>query len=352
MLTVRNLCAELGEFKLDGVSFEVPKGDYLVLLGPSGSGKSVILESIVGLVPIISGEIILNGRNINKERIQYRGVGLVFQDFAVFPHLTVAANIAYPLKGMDVGKVGIEEAVNAVAEKLSIAHLLNRKPDTLSGGELQRVAIARTLVLNPLILLLDEPLSSLDAQLRSEIRALLRQLNREGQTIIHVTHDFEEALSLAKNVAILHNGSLVQVGDSKSVFQNPKSPFVAELTGVRNFFEVKVEGSAGSDLKSGITAKGLEVKFYGGADGADGFVLIDDKSIFVSIEHTDTSALNSLYGRVVEIIPSRVGYEVVVDAGERIFAAVTSESIDHLGIAPGKSVWLSFKASSIRFIEA
>ena len=352
MLAVKNLCAELGAFRLNDVSFEVPKGDYLVLLGPSGSGKSVILESIVGLVPIMSGEIILNGRNIEKERVQHRGIGLVFQDFAVFPHLTVGSNIAYPLKGMDVSKAGVEEAVNAVAAKLSIAHLLDRKPDTLSGGELQRVAIARTLVLNPLILLLDEPLSSLDAQLRSEIRALLRQLNRDGQTIVHVTHDYEEAISLAKNVAVLHDGVVVQIGNPKEIFQNPKSPFVAELTGVRNFFEVNVAGSIDSDLKSGVTSKGLELKFYGGDNGANGYVLIDDKSIFVSTGNTDTSALNCLRGKVIEVVPSRQGFEVVVDAGEKIFAAVTAESIEHLGVVPGKEVWLSFKASSIRFIEA
>lgn len=352
MLTVKNLCAELGAFKLNGVSFEVSKGDYLVLLGPSGAGKSVVLESIVGLVALQDGEIVLNGRSIEKERIQHRGVGLVFQDFAVFPHLTVRANIAYPLKGTGMEKLEIDKAVNEVAAKLSIAHLLNRKPETLSGGEQQRVAIARTLVLKPSVLLLDEPLSSLDAQLRSEIRALLRQLNRDGQTIVHVTHDYEEAISLAKNVAILHDGAVVQMGNPKEVFQSPKSPFVAELTGVRNFFEVNVVGSIDSDLKSGVTAKGLEIKFYGGVDGASGYVLIDDKSIFVSTEHTDTSALNCLVGRVVEVVPSRHGFEVVVDAGEKIFVAVTAESIEHLGIVPGKEVWLSFKASSIRFIEA
>ncbi|SDC63763.1 ABC transporter ATP-binding protein [Williamwhitmania taraxaci] len=351
MLTVKNLSAELGEFKLEGVSFEVPKGDYLVLLGPSGAGKSVVLEAIVGLVPITKGTIILNGRNIERESVQHRGVGLVFQDFAVFPHLTVRANIGYPLKAAGFSKVEAEEAINAVATKLAIVHLLHRKPDTLSGGELQRVAIARTLVLKPLILLLDEPLSSLDAQLRSEIRALLRQLNREGQTIVHVTHDYEEAISLAKNVAIIHKGVIVQTGNPKQVFQNPKSPFIAELTGVRNFFDVKVRSVTGSDLRHGVTPKGLDIKFYGGANGASGYILIDDKSIFLSVQQTDTSALNSIMGEVVEVIPSRIGCEVVVDAIEKIFVAVTSESLDHLGIVPGKSVWLAFKASSVRFIE-
>lgn len=351
MLTVKNLSAQLGEFKLEGVSFEVPKGDYMVLLGPSGAGKSVILEAIVGLVPITAGTITLNGRSIEKESIQHRGVGLVFQDFAVFPHLTVRANIGYPLKAAGVSKVESEDAINTVAAKLDISHLLHRKPETLSGGELQRVAIARTLVLKPLILLLDEPLSSLDAQLRSEIRALLRKLNREGQTIVHVTHDYEEAISLAKNVAIIHKGVIVQTGNPTQVFQNPKSPFIAELTGVRNFFEVNVGSVAGSDLRCGVTPKGLDIKFYGGEEGASGYILIDDKTIFLSAQQTDTSALNSLKGEVVEIIPSRFGYEVVVDTGEKIFVAVTAESIHHLGIAPGKTVWLAFKASSVRFIE-
>ncbi|RLD63190.1 MAG: ABC transporter ATP-binding protein, partial [Bacteroidetes bacterium] len=202
MLKVKNISKKLDDFNIKDISFSVNKGDYFIILGVSGAGKSVILEMIAGLMQPNSGTIYLNNKNITNEKIQKRKLGLVFQDYAVFPHLSVKENISYPLKNRGLEKKEIQNRLNQLAEEMSISHLLNRKPTTLSGGELQRVALARTLALNPECLLLDEPLSSLDIQLKNDLRGLLRKINKKGQTIIHVTHDYEEAIFLANKVAV------------------------------------------------------------------------------------------------------------------------------------------------------
>ena len=194
MLNLNEVCLKQGKFSLKSISLTVEKGDYFILLGVSGAGKSMILETIAGLLKPVSGTILMNGNNITNAKIQDRKIGLVFQDHAIFPHMTVYENLAFSLHGKKLDVVQKMDQIATVAAQMSITGLLNRKPSTLSGGELQRVALARTLIQNPSLLLLDEPLSSLDVQLKDELRTILRKLNRSGQTIIHVTHDYDEAV--------------------------------------------------------------------------------------------------------------------------------------------------------------
>ncbi|MDA3779865.1 MAG: ATP-binding cassette domain-containing protein, partial [Bacteroidales bacterium] len=249
MLEISRLNLHFKEFEITDINFSVGKGDYFILLGKSGAGKTLILEMIAGLLSPKSGKIFLNNKDITFEKIQSRKVGLVFQDYAIFPHLSVFENIAYPLKPKKISKKERAKLVINCANDLNINHLLKRSPKTLSGGELQRVALARTLILKPDLLLLDEPLSSLDIQLRKELRSLLRKLNKNGQTIIHVTHDYEDAVSLANKIAVMHDGTIVQHGTPKDIFQNPKSEFVAEFTGTKNFFKARIESQGKGNLK-------------------------------------------------------------------------------------------------------
>ena len=203
MLRTEKLCKRLDTFLLQEISLEVSKGDYYVLLGRSGAGKTQLLELICGLTPPDKGKIFLDGEDITRKRVQDRGIGLVFQDLALFPHFSVKDNIMYPLKVM---KLPLKERVDRVqrtAGEMNITDLLLRKPENLSGGEKQRVALARTLVTQPKILLLDEPMASVDASLKDSIRRMLRRLNRNGQTIVHVTHDFGEAISLASSIFVV-----------------------------------------------------------------------------------------------------------------------------------------------------
>ena len=207
MLSCRKLSYTVGDFTLRDFSLELNRGDYCALLGPSGSGKTVILELIAGLRPLKKGSVFIEGKDYTRTPPQHRPVGLLFQDYALFPHMSVYENIAYPLKIRGIDKVEIRETVHTFAEDLDISRHLNRMPDTLSGGEKQRVALARTLVIHPLLLLLDEPMSALDAPLRESSLALLKNLSAKGITILHVTHDPSEVDSLANRRIHLGNSS-------------------------------------------------------------------------------------------------------------------------------------------------
>jgi molybdopterin-binding protein len=348
MLEVNNISLTAGEFSLKSVTFRVSKGEYFVLLGVSGAGKSVLLETIAGLIIPDSGSIILEGIDITREKIQNRGTGLVFQDHAIFPHMSVKENIGYALHGRHMGHAEKMDRIVKIAEKMNISGLLQRRPVTLSGGELQRIALARTLIQEPGILLLDEPLASMDIQLRAGLRSLLRTLNRQGQTIIHVTHDYEEALSLASRIAVIHNGRILQEGTPEEVFRNPRSEFVAHFTGARNFFRTHIL-SDGHQVIASVTD---QIRFILASDPEDteGFVMLRSEDIVLSVKAPETSAVNVFHGIVKEVVPTRSGVEVIIDIGIPVQSLVTTQSVQTLKISEGSPIWLSFKASAVRFV--
>jgi ABC-type sugar transport system ATPase subunit len=207
MLSCKHMEYSVGEFVLADFSLELNRGDYCALLGPSGSGKTVILELIAGLRPLKKGSVFIEGKDYTLAPPQHRPVGLLFQDYALFPHMSVYENIAYPLTIRGIEKDEIRKTVHTFASDLDISKHLSRMPDKLSGGEKQRVALARTLVIHPLVLLLDEPMSALDAPLRESSVALLRSISEKGITILHVTHDPSEVDSLANRRMHLGNSS-------------------------------------------------------------------------------------------------------------------------------------------------
>lgn len=214
------------------LTIDIEEGTLVCLLGPSGCGKSTTLSMIAGLEKPTSGEIYFDGENVNEVEAEYRDIGMVFQNYALYPHMTVMENIAFPLKMRSYKKKDRIEKVKKVAEILQIEELLNRKPGKLSGGQQQRVAIARAIVKEPKILLLDEPLSNLDARLRIELREEIRNLQRKLQiTTIFVTHDQEEALSISDKVLLLDKGILQQYSTPKDMYMCPKNKFVAGFLG-------------------------------------------------------------------------------------------------------------------------
>ncbi len=350
MLELRNITCDFPGFSLTEISFSVGNGEYFILLGESGAGKSLLLEAIAGLNPVKTGVLLLNGKNITSEKIQQRGIGLVFQDQAVFPHLSVKENIAYPLKGKHLSASEKNCIIEETAMLLQIPGLLNRRPETLSGGELQRVALARALVQKPKVLLLDEPLSATDSKLRSELRALLRQINRMGQTIIHVTHDFDEAVSLADHIAIMHLGCIVQSGTPQEVFGNPANEFVAHFAGIRNFFKVAITRKDGKCFA--FPEKDLAISIGESTDDNSGYILIRNEDILLSKTAFESSALNNFEGTVLDLYPSRTGMDIVVDIGIVLHAQISRESAQKLELASGRKVWVHFKASSVKFISS
>jgi molybdate transport system ATP-binding protein/molybdate/tungstate transport system ATP-binding protein len=292
----------------------------------------------------------MEGKDITRLKIQNRKIGLVFQDHAVFPHMSVYENIAYSLHGRTASHKEKKELVLKIAEKLSISGLLDRRPSTLSGGELQRVALARTLIQQPGILLLDEPLASLDSRIKSELRSLLRKIHRQGQTILHVTHDYEEALSLGTRIAVIHNGSIIQEGTPEEVFRNPKSEFVAHFVGAGNFFRAKLILENHSSIA--LVENTIPIRLVTQETATDGFLLIRSEDIILSNDPVESSATNNFEGTITEIIPGMRGTDVVVDAGIRIHALITGESITRLEFREGKKVWVHFKATAVKFIPA
>lgn len=221
MLYVKNLTIQAGTFCVDALSFVVKKGEYFFLLGESGSGKSLILEAVAGIRIPDSGTIHIEDTDITNAAMDKRGVGMVFQSLALFPHKSVYENIAFPLSVRNQSREIIDSEVKAIAEKLQIAKLLDRRPGTLSGGEHQRVALARTLIMKPKVLLFDEPLSSLDILLKEEMMELLKSLHTAGQTILHVTHDYHVVNHLADRIAIIENGKVLQTGTVAEIKAGP-----------------------------------------------------------------------------------------------------------------------------------
>jgi molybdopterin-binding protein len=349
MLELKNIQKSYPDFKLEDISFQVEDGDYFVILGPSGAGKTQILELMAGLVDPDDGIILVDDKDITSWKIQSRPFGLVFQDYAIFPHLTVRENIGYPVRFKGLGKKIVESQIVDQAEGAEIGHLLDRRPKTLSGGELQRVALARTLIRKPRYLLLDEPLASLDVSLRQGLRSLLKRLNTSGQTIIHVTHDYEEALVLANKVAVINKGKIIQLGRADEVFHQPGSEFVARFTGIKNFFPARLYRE--QDRQYGELMNGQILRLTTEEPEGKGFVLLRGEDIFISLNDLPTSATNQLKGRIVDISPSIFGFEVQVDTGTLFYARITRESLQNLGLREGKEVWISFKASNVRFVR-
>jgi molybdopterin-binding protein len=350
MLRVENLSRRLGGFAIQDVTFEVERGAYFVLLGASGVGKTLVLEMIAGLAPPDAGRVELDGVDITRTRVQDRGLGLVYQDQALFPHLTVRRNIAYGLHGKGLGHAVLGKRVLALAEQVGVQGLLDRHPGTLSGGEAQRVALARTLAVAPRCLLLDEPLSSLDPAARGGLRGLLRQLHREGQTVVHVTHDYDEALSLATRIGVMERGTVVQTGAPSEVFQHPKSEFVARFAGIRNAFAGRLDAAEHANGPCRFTVDTQVFQVLTEHPPGPGQVVFRSEDVTLSRVVTDTSAQNTFSGTVRDVFPARLGMEVVVGIGVDVAALVTNESVERLQLRPGAPVWVSLKASAIRFI--
>lgn len=246
MIEVKSAHKELGEFSLRGVDLRIESGEYFVILGPTGAGKTVLLECIAGLHRLDRGQIWLEGEDVTDTATELRGIGYVPQDYVLFPHLNLRRNIGFSLALKGVPIAEIEARTRQLAELLNIAHLLDRKPRTLSGGEQQRGALARALAPQPTVLLLDEPLSALDEGTRAELSVELSRICRElGTTIVHVCHNFDEAIELADRVGIMHQGRVLQVGPPAEVLRRPDSVFVARFVGAQNVFPVvAVEAAA------------------------------------------------------------------------------------------------------------
>lgn len=344
MIRIRRLTVRLGDFSLRDLDLEVKPGEYFIVVGPTGSGKTVLLETIAGLHPVAEGEISVDGRDITRLPPEKRGMGVSLQDQVLFPHLSVRENVAFGLKSAGRPRRDIGRDVEETARLLNIDQLLQRKPAGLSGGERQRVALARALVTRPRVLLLDEPLSALDPESRERMQRELSDIHRRlSVTTVHVTHDFEEAISLGDRVAVLNQGRVVQVGTPEDIMRRPASEFVAGFALSRNLFrgEVVVDGES-----AWVDIAGWRIRAETALRGAVS-VSIRPEDIFISREPVRSTAGGTCEGVITAIADRGPVVYVTISVPAQLTCLVSRQSFVDLGLARGDSVWVTVKTAAV-----
>jgi len=356
MIRLENLHVRVGAFDLRDITLEVPKGGYALIIGPTGSGKTTLLEAVAGHARLKAGRVFMHDEEVTHLPPERRGLGFVYQQYHLFPHLSVRDNIGYGLgrgRGQRDG-AGPDARIAELADMLALSPLLDRPIRGLSGGEQQRVALARALAPRPSILLLDEPFAAVDPATRQVLRRELRELHeREGITTLQVTHDFDEALRLGDLVAVLAEGRIAQSGTPEEVFRYPNSAFVARFVGTGNVIAGTVERTEpdnGSGAFRGTFRGGsLELDVVAEREGPI-HAVIRPEDIVLSLTHHAGSARNHLEGRVARL--ERIGPVTLVhlDAGRPLIASLTTQSVEEMELRPGKPVKLAFKATAILLV--
>jgi molybdopterin-binding protein len=355
VIRLEGIDVRLGQFALRDVSFEIPAAGYGLLIGPTGSGKTSVLQAIAGHARVGSGRVLLHGKDVTAVPPEHRGVGVVYQQNNLFPHLSVAENIRYGIAHGDLSRPDQKVRVGELADGLGLRHLLERGVANLSGGEAQRVGLARALASRPSVLLLDEPFASLDPATRFTLRQQLLELHRrEGVTTLQVTHEFQEALQLGNLVAVMSEGRIVQHGKPEEVFRHPNSSFVARFIGAANVLEgvvTRVGDAEDADRQfaARFTTGAVTLDVIAGREGSLNAV-IHPEDIALSHRPTGGSARNQLPATVTALeLTGPVTY-VHLDAGCPLRAAVTSTSAEAMGLAAGVPLIATIKATAIRLV--
>lgn len=323
-LRVEQIAKYYGPTKvLQDLDLSVQKGELLTLLGASGSGKTTLLQIISGLTEPTSGRLLIDGKDETHTPVHQRDIGVVFQNYALFPHLTIAENVAFPLRMRKLAGAEISRKVNAALEMVELGHAAQRFPRALSGGQQQRVALARCLVYQPEIILMDEPLGALDRQLRETMQMEIRRIHREsGATIIFVTHDQEEALALSDRICLMHEGRIVQIDTPQAIYDRPESAFVARFIGLSNII-------------SGEIRDGLMVTKQGSFALPQATTYPASASLVIRPEHVQVlpAGAASLQGEICERIYAGSETRLVVRLadGERFIVRRSGLAVDNIG---------------------
>ncbi|MBT3358707.1 MAG: ABC transporter ATP-binding protein [Rhodospirillales bacterium] len=310
-VSFRNLYKRFGNFEaLKDVSIDIHAGEFFTLLGPSGSGKTTLLKVIAGFEPHSAGTITIDGRDVSNVSVAKRNIGMVFQNYALFPHMTVSDNIAFSLQTRKMDRDIIGKKVNEVLELVDLVGYEDRLPRELSGGQQQRVALARSIVFDPDILLMDEPLGALDKNLRQNIQVELKQLHRKlGVTVVYVTHDQEEAMHLSDRITVMNEGRIEQSGSPQDLYYRPINKFVAGFIGEVNFVTAPDGSLRGIRPESMILGQAAE------------------------------NAAIRVQARITEMIFLGAGYKVILNDGKQQYLALTTGGEAVEGLSIGDSIW-------------
>jgi spermidine/putrescine transport system ATP-binding protein len=338
---------------VDGIDLTIPQGEFFSLLGPSGCGKSTTLRMIAGFEQPTSGQVVLDSADMADIPPNKRNVNTVFQSYALFPHLKVFDNVAYGLRRARAGRTDIKRQVSEVLEQVQLSSLASRKPAQLSGGQQQRVALARALVLKPAVLLLDEPLGSLDAKLRRQLQVELKALQEQvGITFLYVTHDQEEAITMSDRIAVMNHGHVEQAATPREMYEEPATAFVADFLGVSNLMDAVATASPGGGVALELGA-GIVVEGRAGDATTRGTVKVVVRPERVKLEPAGSTGPNRIPAMVTRSIYLGNGVRVIAHlaTGQSITALVPSTSDETpASWEPGVPVTCYLPASSIRVL--
>ncbi|WP_405030313.1 ABC transporter ATP-binding protein [Mycoplana sp. BE70] len=334
---------------VENLDLSIGKGEFVSLLGPSGSGKTTLLMMLAGFEQATSGSIVLDGTAINDVPTHKRDMGVVFQSYALFPHMSVGENIAFPLQMRGIGKAEIAKRVARALDMVQLSALSDRRPSQLSGGQQQRVALARALVFEPRVVLMDEPLGALDKQLREQMQLDIRDLHRRlGLTIVFVTHDQSEALTMSDRVAVFNKGKIEQIGTPRQVYDEPSTRFVAEFIGETNLVEGVVEAVQGQEATVRLPSGAHIVSALSGTVASGQSVYLSIRPERVDLTETRGEARNCLETEVTDSVYQGDHLRVQLqNATHPLIAKLGRRSRE---FPPGTKVYAAFSASDCRVI--
>ncbi len=351
---LKNVTKRFGDVKaVDNVSLEIKRGEFFSLLGPSGCGKTTTLRLVAGFEEPSQGEILINNQDVSNKRPYERNVNTVFQNYALFPHLTVAGNLRFGLERKKTPKHEIDGLVEEALDLVQMNKMGNRFPRQLSGGQQQRIALARSLILRPEVLLLDEPLGALDLKLRKAMQVELKNLQEKvGITFIYVTHDQEEALTMSDRIAVMEKGRLEQVGTPEEIYDFPKTRFVADFIGVSNFFSGKIV-SIDADKMNFISEGGLEIVLPVDpnlSQGAEIQFSIRPEKLTINATADTSSPENEFTGEIVNrmYLGDSIHYIIALSETEKItvFLKQKDTAQEQLSFSKGDKVSVSWHKNS------
>jgi len=316
LLQLLNVNLTLGTFRLKSVTLNIDQKEYLIIIGPTASGKTTLLKTIAGAYKPSSGKILMDGSDITKARPEERNIAYVSQIFSSFDPMNVQGNIEFGLRARGVPKPERIQTVNEVARDLGIEHLLDRVPATLSGGEQQRVSLARALVTSPKILLLDEPLSMIDPETKGSIIRLLKAIPEKYKIpVVHVTHEWDETYALASLIAVIHQGKIIEIGDPEQIFNEPRNYHTAKLVG---FYDMHKGIATPTNSGSAITLEnGLELRSHMKISGPVYACIRPER-----VKLNTSNEFNKFEGRVVEVFRERFGYRIIININSAEFTAL------------------------------
>jgi spermidine/putrescine transport system ATP-binding protein len=355
MVELRNVTKRFGAYEaLKEASFEIRAGEFMTFLGPSGCGKTTCLRLISGFDTPTSGQILLDGKDVTFEPPYRRDVNQVFQNYALFPHLTIYENIAFGLRMKKIPSAQIRDRVDRVVKMTSLEDFTTRKPAQLSGGQRQRVALARAIVCEPKVLLLDEPLSALDAKLRTQMRVELKQLQKKlGITFIFVTHDQEEALTMSDRVAVLNAGRVEQIGTVNEIYYKPATRFVASFIGESNIVEAEILRSEGEFLHCRLEG-GLELDVRTTKPPAHSQILLSLRPEKIRLTRENPGGRNSFPGTIeMEIFKGAMDeLTISVQGGLRLGAVLANDGQAESDLHEGERVFARIQPEDIHIVAA